>query len=340
MTPSRASPTPCRSVAESIGKGDFVPNGVQGFGVCESMCGYKDICPYYMGKKAPSPSQGKRRTWQPAITRQSVVAGLGTEAALDLDEGYGRDRIVDAPVVRPIVITPSDVPGIRQGGRQTTISTAQLNEIARLTRTLALGDGLVPLIEAVSGTVVPPLEAGMHPNARILKALQALTFDQAATLVRRLSDVCSSRSSPRRPTRRGRGLVPSGSASGEAVLAPTAPDEARGRGMPDEQQDRPPPWPGCRPRRGSRERADDARRRMPKEQPDWVVMQPDPQTGRRSGLYHLKRPLPAIRTLCGLEKSGWQCWPPGLDRPPVAMCCQRCMNVATREVLEGRYEHE
>ena len=78
----------------------------------------------------------------------------------------------------------------------------------------------------------------------------------------------------------------------------------------------------------------------PEEQPEWVVRQPDGQTGRRTGLYHLKRSLPAIRTLCGLEKPGWQRWPPSLDRPPVEMCCRRCMNVAIREVMEGRYEHE
>ena len=37
------------AVAEGIMNGDFPPNGVMGFGVCESMCGYKAMCPYYLG---------------------------------------------------------------------------------------------------------------------------------------------------------------------------------------------------------------------------------------------------------------------------------------------------
>jgi hypothetical protein len=73
--------------------------------------------------------------------------------------------------------------------------------------------------------------------------------------------------------------------------------------------------------------------------PDWVVLQAEPGTGRRTGLYHLKQEAPAVTTLCGLEKGGWQRWPPGLSRPPVEMCCRRCMKVVTKRILEGRYEH-
>ena len=73
------------------------------------------------------------------------------------------------------------------------------------------------------------------------------------------------------------------------------------------------------------------------QQPEWVIRQPDQQTGRRTGLCHLMREHPAFTTLCGLEKAGWQRWPPGLSRPPMDMCCKRCMTVATKEILEGRY---
>jgi hypothetical protein len=72
--------------------------------------------------------------------------------------------------------------------------------------------------------------------------------------------------------------------------------------------------------------------------PEWVIRQPDQQTGRRTGLCHLMRERPAFTTLCGLEKAGWQRWPPGLSRPPMEMCCRRCMTVAMKEILEGRYE--
>ena len=73
------------------------------------------------------------------------------------------------------------------------------------------------------------------------------------------------------------------------------------------------------------------------QQPEWVLRRPDQRTGRRTGLCHLMRERPAITTLCGLEKAGWQRWPPGLSRPPMEMCCRRCMTIATKEILEGRY---
>lgn len=38
-------------VAAGIQAGRFIPNGVMGRGVCESMCGYRAICPYYIGEK-------------------------------------------------------------------------------------------------------------------------------------------------------------------------------------------------------------------------------------------------------------------------------------------------
>jgi hypothetical protein len=131
-----------------------------------------------------------------AIARALAVAGYGTEAALDLDEGTEDGRIADAPVNdnRPISIAASNVPGLIQGGRSSSITTAQINEIAWLTRTLKLGEGLVPLIESVSGTEVPPRADGVHPNTRILKALHSLTFEQAAALIRGLTRGRGSRS--------------------------------------------------------------------------------------------------------------------------------------------------
>ena len=74
------------------------------------------------------------------------------------------------------------------------------------------------------------------------------------------------------------------------------------------------------------------------QQPEWVIRQPDPKSRRCTGLCHLMREHPAFATLCGIERAGWQRWPPGLSRPPMDMCCKRCMTVATKEILEGRYE--
>lgn len=39
------------AVAEGIREQRFLPNGLMGRGVCESMCGYRDICPYYIGER-------------------------------------------------------------------------------------------------------------------------------------------------------------------------------------------------------------------------------------------------------------------------------------------------
>lgn len=140
-----------------------------------------------------------------AIARALAVAGYGTEAALDLDEGIEEDRIADAPVAwtpdtiipgrgnttvhRPINITPSDVGGLSVGGRQTDITPAQLAEIARLARTQKLGLTLIVVIENVLGIPVPTLPAGDAKKASeaLLAFLQELTFEQAATLINALN---------------------------------------------------------------------------------------------------------------------------------------------------------
>ena len=72
--------------------------------------------------------------------------------------------------------------------------------------------------------------------------------------------------------------------------------------------------------------------------PEWVVLKHDHRTGRLTGLYHLKRQPPEFTTLCGLEKPGWHRWPPGMVRPPEGMCCRKCMEIATRMILEGRID--
>ena len=80
------------------------------------------------------------------------------------------------------------------------------------------------------------------------------------------------------------------------------------------------------------------RAREPEPVPDWVVLRDRRRTDRLIGLYHLKRRPPALSTLCGLEKGGWRRWPTGLVRPPEGMCCRKCMDIATRMILEGRIE--
>ncbi len=129
-----------------------------------------------------------------AIARALAVCGYGTESALDLDEGVDDDRIADAPVPnagRPINITASSVPGIKVGGRPAGVTAPQLQEIARLARTLSLGLGLSTVIESVLEVKMPPLDSGMTgkeaANKHLMGFLQTLTFEQAATLIRALT---------------------------------------------------------------------------------------------------------------------------------------------------------
>lgn len=87
-----------------------------------------------------------------AVARALAVAGYGTEAALDFDEGWEQGNIADAPVRAnmnqigpianpgqgPITITASSVEGVRQGGRQSKATPAQLQAIRSFSRSLAL----------------------------------------------------------------------------------------------------------------------------------------------------------------------------------------------------------
>jgi hypothetical protein len=141
-----------------------------------------------------------------AIARALAVAGYGTEAALDLDEGTDQDRIADSPVSgtgRPISITASNVPGLVQGGRSTNITNAQLNEIARLMKVSAMGVTIVPFIENVLATTVP--ELGEDPTITIMAFLKQLAFSEAATLIQALNKTVAGKRS-RRPVARRRSL--------------------------------------------------------------------------------------------------------------------------------------
>lgn len=123
-----------------------------------------------------------------AIGRALAVAGYGTEAAVDLDEGYEQDRIADAPVTpsRPINITPSAVPGVRPGGRPEGVQKHQIAEIGRLNKSLGIGTGLVQFLEVVKGVQMPPLEPGKE-NQQMTAFLNTFTNDEAGQVVQMLT---------------------------------------------------------------------------------------------------------------------------------------------------------
>jgi len=102
-----------------------------------------------------------------AIGRALAVAGYGTEAAIDLDEGP--NNLADAPVrvtvggfVPPVAsapppeikIEPSAIPGVQQGGRQTKATNIQINAIRERAKDLSLTPSALQLI--VREAVPPP----------------------------------------------------------------------------------------------------------------------------------------------------------------------------------------
>lgn len=135
-----------------------------------------------------------------AIGRALAIAGYGTEAAVDLDEGLEQERIADAPVdargrimTRPINITSSAVEGLAVGGRSENVTEPQLREIARLSRSLKLGLGLISVVENLTAKAMPPMDDKTDANGQMLSYLRTLTFEEASTVIGKLSQVLADR---------------------------------------------------------------------------------------------------------------------------------------------------
>lgn len=139
-----------------------------------------------------------------AMARALAVAGFGTESAMDLDEGW----IADSPILPggqlgwvggdptngtppAINITPSSVPGVMQGGRQTNVTTAQINAI----RDGANALGLTP--ETLNAFVLSTL--GSAPDLSgidsvndqaeaVMNHLRSLSFSDAGAIVKGLME--------------------------------------------------------------------------------------------------------------------------------------------------------
>lgn len=129
-----------------------------------------------------------------AIARALAIAGYGTEAALDLDEGVDQERIADAPVTasgRPINITASSIPGLSVGGRTQHITDAQLSEIARITRDGGLGVVLPSIIEGVTGKPVEGIDglSGIEFQKAMVAYLRTLSFEEGGEIIKALGNV-------------------------------------------------------------------------------------------------------------------------------------------------------
>lgn len=124
-----------------------------------------------------------------AVGRAMALAGFGTEAALDLDEGLDEENVVDSPV-RPIVIGEGIGTDVKVGGRVANITNAQLKEIGRLVK----DGGFDPLtvsdfITLVSGQVIPAevLESDESANGYMVDILRKFTNVEATKMISALS---------------------------------------------------------------------------------------------------------------------------------------------------------
>lgn len=133
-----------------------------------------------------------------AIGRALAVAGYGTESALELDEGVDDGNIVDAPVRpdpaagwgdatnAPIQITPSSVEGVRQGGRQTKATQAQITHIRARARDLNLAPTALARVinAAVSGGVpIEEIDDSADSANLILGYLMDLPFEECGKII-------------------------------------------------------------------------------------------------------------------------------------------------------------
>lgn len=127
-----------------------------------------------------------------AVGRAAALAGFGTEAALDLDEGLDVENVVDAPV-RPITITKGDVTdSIKVGGRVSGITNAQLKEIGRMVKEKSLDPAEVAaIITKVTGEVIPSdvLDDTEAANSYLVGLLRKLTNADAGKMIGELMDL-------------------------------------------------------------------------------------------------------------------------------------------------------
>ena len=121
-----------------------------------------------------------------AVGRAAALAGFGTEAALDLDEGLDQENVVDAPV-RPITITKGDVTdSIKVGGRTSGITNAQLKEIGRMVKEMSLNPATVArIITKITGEVIPSdvLDNEESANSYLIATLRKLTNEEAGRMI-------------------------------------------------------------------------------------------------------------------------------------------------------------
>lgn len=144
-----------------------------------------------------------------AIGRALAIAGYGTEAAIDLDEGAG--NLADAPVRLPfakgvrggdddpnvtgpieIKIEASAVPGVRQGGRQSKATRPQLDAIRTRVRELMMAPSrlqeivratLPPDPEDVDSFYTDDVDDGADGANEVLGYLSNLSFEDCGKVV-------------------------------------------------------------------------------------------------------------------------------------------------------------
>lgn len=125
-----------------------------------------------------------------AVGRAAALAGYGTEAALDLDEGLDQENVADAPV-RPIVIGGSVGKEVKVGGRVSGVTNAQLKEIGRLVKeTDMTPQEVADAITEVTGEVIPAdaVENEEAASAYLMAVLRKFSNENAVKMIAVLTE--------------------------------------------------------------------------------------------------------------------------------------------------------
>lgn len=136
-----------------------------------------------------------------AIARALAIAGFGTEAAMELDEGW----IADSPIgpggqlgsvedPGPINIEPSNVTGVMVGGRQTGATSAQMRAIRDKANEIGLSpDTLNAFVLSTLGEApdLTGVDSAAEQAQVVMGHLESLSFDEAGQIVRGLMEAAA-----------------------------------------------------------------------------------------------------------------------------------------------------
>lgn len=131
--------------------------------------------------------------YSPKAQTNAMKYALQVGFMLETGDDPEKFDLSDAPTGNPVTITPSSVTGVKQGGRQSKATEAQLDAIRRQASLVQLTpEALCVLIGAALGGRMPELadEGDVSDHQRtILAFLSELSFDDCGKVVKAVLDV-------------------------------------------------------------------------------------------------------------------------------------------------------